>query len=92
VGHGRTARANYTLTQNGTFLSGTYIPKLPKEDDPGFIEGDISEDGSVFEGSWYESGTFQFTISDDAMNFTGTYTTNLSDVGQSYPWKGTKIQ
>ncbi len=87
-----TIHNTYTLLQNGTTLSGTYTPKNPDADEPGFIEGIISEDGKMLNGFWFESGTFTFRISDDGKRFNGTYTSSLSESAITDTWNGEKTE
>jgi len=87
-----TIHNTYTLLQNGTTLSGTYIPKNPDADEPGFIEGRISDNGKILNGSWFESGTFTFRISDDGKRFNGTYTHSLSNSAINDTWNAEKIE
>lgn len=91
TGTWKTGSKTYTLTQNGTALSGSYVPFDPETDEPGLIDGIISEDGKILKGTWVESGNFKFIISDDRLAFNGTYTTELTDSAVTDTWNGRKI-
>ena len=79
------------LTQNGTIVTGTYIPYSLDEDEPGLIEGVVSDDGRKLSATWYEAGPFTFTLSDDGLFFNGTYGTDLSDSAIIDFWNATKV-
>lgn len=86
-----TERNTYTLIQNGTVLTGSYVPLSPDNDEPGLIEGVVSDDNRELTGTWIESGNFSFTQSDNGENFVGTYGSDLSDSAVIDFWNGTKI-
>ena len=88
----KTERNTYTLIQNGSLVSGTYTPLLMDEDEPGLIEGTVSEDGKEMTGSWVESGNFSFSISENKMSFNGTYGVDRTEPAFVDYWNGTKIQ
>lgn len=84
-------RGTQTLTQNGTIVTGTYTPYSIDEDEPGLIEGEVSDDGRELTATWYEAGPFTFTLSDDGLYFNGTYGTDLSDSAETNFWNATKV-
>jgi len=91
TGTWKTGSKTYSLTQNGTALSGSYIPFDPETDEPGLMDGVVSDDGRIMKGTWVESGTFHFVLSDDGLAFNGTYTTELTDLAITDTWNGRKI-
>ncbi|MCA1916520.1 hypothetical protein [Methanospirillum hungatei] len=91
TGTWKTGSKTYNLTQNGTALSGSYTPFDLDSDEPGLIDGAISEDGKIMKGTWIETGTFSFIISDDGLTFNGTYTTELTESAVTDSWNGVKI-
>jgi len=84
-------RGTQTMTQNGTIVTGSYIPYSLDEDEPGLIEGVVSDDGRELSATWYEAGLFTFTISTDGLYFNGTYGTDLSDSAVFDSWNATKV-
>ena len=91
TGTWKTRSKTYTLTQNGTTLSGSYVPFDLDSDEPGLIDGIVTEDGRILKGTWVESGNFKFILSDDGLEFDGTYTTELTDSAVTDTWNGRKI-
>ena len=82
---------NFTVKENGEVYS-TYVAMDPKSGDPGVIEGTLTEEGKVLVGSWTESGTCSFTLSDDATIFNGTYASkDINGREYSSGWNGTRI-
>nr|WP_319537691.1 hypothetical protein [uncultured Methanospirillum sp.] len=61
-------RYNETLVQNGSSVTGTYVPFMPSVNDTGILNGTISDNESVVNGVWSESGEITLTRNDD--NFT----------------------
>ena len=88
---------NYTayLKQDASGISGDYVPSDLNMLDPGFFEGNVSEDGKTYSGVWIETGSNTYTLSDDMMSFTiegfsdpygpmtapANYTSNATRVG-----------
>ncbi|HOW05879.1 hypothetical protein [Methanospirillum hungatei] len=91
TGTWKTGSKTYNLTQNGTALSGSYTPFDLDSDEPGLIDGVISEDGKIMNGTWIETGKFSFIMSDDGLTFNGTYTTELTEQAVTDSWNGIKI-
>ncbi|KAF5080786.1 hypothetical protein DSECCO2_116440 [anaerobic digester metagenome] len=92
TGTWKSASNIYTFTQNGSVVFGSYSPFHSEEDEPGHIDGVVSEDGKKFTGSWVETGNFTFVLSEDKKSYTGTYTTSFSDSGSLEFWNGTKME
>jgi hypothetical protein len=91
-GSWKTESNTYSLMQNGSVVSGTYIPLSLDADEPGFIEGTVTEDGKELKGTWVESGNFSFKISDNKQFFNGTYGIEHPEQAITDFWNGTKIQ
>jgi hypothetical protein len=79
-----------TLIQDGKAVNGTY-EKIDPEDFS-VIEGNVSEDGETLSGTWTEIGLFTLTMSDDGMNFNGTYGFGSKDTikGSDENWNGVR--
>ena len=85
-----TTYGSMTLTQNGSFVEGTY------DTDSGHISGYVS--GNVWSGRWDETptrmgpndaGPFQFTLAPDGQSFTGTWRYDGDDPSTTHSWDGT---
>jgi hypothetical protein len=77
------------LTQNGNRITGTY------ETNSGVIEGVV--DGNVMRLSWYEqsngsSGSAVYTLSDDAMSFSGPWYNSTDWERSAGVWAGTRVR
>lgn len=59
--------------QDGVNISGWYEPKAGYPYDPGVFTGELSENGSVFSGTWRESGPFSYVLADDFQSFSGAF-------------------
>lgn len=70
-------RKTYNYTQNGSVVRGTNIPFPGVPDQPGMMEGTVSEDGKIITGNWTETGYYNFTMSDDGSFFNGTFSETL---------------
>ncbi|MBN1166388.1 MAG: hypothetical protein JXA44_04565 [Methanospirillaceae archaeon] len=87
-----TPRKTYTLTQNGTHVTGTNQPLPGIEDDPGVFEGELSDDTLTFSGTWTESGRYFYTLSEDTLSFSGTYTDAREPSAQTLPLNATRVR
>lgn len=67
-----TKKKTYNLTQKGTTLTGTNQPLPGVNDNPGVLEGIVSEDGRTYAGYWTEKGRFTFVMSDTGSFFNAT--------------------
>lgn len=54
-----------TLIQNETSVTGTYIPIESTLNDNGIINGTITNNGSILEGTWTEKGDIKINILND---------------------------
>lgn len=90
TGSYKTKKADYTIIQNGTVVTGSYTPLKDIEDEPGIIEAQASEDGTKISGKWVETGKFSFVISDDLKTIEGTQGTNFTESPVIKPWVGRK--
>ncbi|MDD1724059.1 MAG: hypothetical protein LUQ07_02890 [Methanospirillum sp.] len=59
------------IEQNGSEISGSYVPFDLDNYDTGRLEGSLSEDGKIFSGIWTDSGSMDLTLSEDMMSFSG---------------------
>lgn len=57
--------------QNESGIYGSYEPMNLSLYDPGSFEGELSQDGKVFYGTWTETGPLNVTMSDDGMSISG---------------------
>jgi len=69
--NGTWTNPDYTMyiTQNESGIVGAYVPYNLDELDPGRLEGNLTEDGKTFSGIWIETGSSNYTLSDDKMSF-----------------------
>jgi hypothetical protein len=67
----------FNLTQDGTVLTGTNEPLPEINDNPGIINGTVTEDGMTFAGTWIEKGKYTFLMADDGMSMNVTITKSL---------------
>lgn len=77
TGDWASVRKTHNYVQNGTIVSGTNQILPGVKDQPGVLEGSVSEDGRTITGTWIETGNFNFTISDDGSSFNGTFSVSL---------------
>lgn len=80
-----------TWVQDGFTVTGLYSPMENVNDEPGVMEGTVSDDGNIFSGTWKESGNFTFHLSDDGSYFNGTYSVSLDPDAKTDLWNGIKI-
>lgn len=68
---------SYTMyiQQDEDGITAIYQPVDPAAQDPGRLEGTVSDDGKVFSGRWAETGNTTLTLSEDQMSFSGIGTT-----------------
>lgn len=59
------------IEQNGSEISGSYVPFDLENYDAGRLEGSLSEDGKIFSGTWTDTGSMDLTLSEDMMSFYG---------------------
>lgn len=59
--------------QDGENISGWYEPKVGYPYDPGVFSGELSDNGSIFSGTWRESGPFTYMLADDYQSISGTF-------------------
>jgi len=78
VWNGTWSSPNYTLyiTQDGSGITGAYVPMDLLEYDSGYLEGNLSSDGKTYSGIWIESGVNTNTLSSDLMSFSISGYTN----------------
>lgn len=81
-------RYTVILVQNGARVTGTYTPLASVNDEPGVLEGMVSEDGRSLPATWREGGNFSFTLSADGSYFNGTYTWQPGLDAESDSWNG----
>lgn len=62
----------YNFTQDGDVVYGTNEPLPGVDDNPGVIEGTVSEDGMTFNGTWIEKGNYTMVIDDEGMTIHAT--------------------
>lgn len=80
------------LTQDGNLVIGIY--DKPEDMVVLKMEGNVSEDGKVFSGSWSDTGKIEFILSDDGKSFNGTYVSsglNNVDYDSDNTWNGTLL-
>ncbi|WP_319580249.1 hypothetical protein [uncultured Methanospirillum sp.] len=72
IWNGTWSTPDYTMyiIQNQSGIGGEYVPRDLDLLDPGWFEGNLSEDGRTFTGVWIETGSNTYTLSDDKMSFT----------------------
>jgi hypothetical protein len=54
-----------TLVQNETHVTGTYVPIESTLKDNGIINGTLTNNGSILEGTWTEKGDITFNVLND---------------------------
>jgi hypothetical protein len=84
-------RITNTWIQAGNRVTGSYKPFSSVNDEPGILEGVVSEDGRALSGNWTETGKFSFTLSADSSYFNGTYTWESGLSAPSESWNGVRI-
>ncbi len=71
-GYQRIIRIHYL--QNGSVVTGIYLPFDMDAYDAGSVKGVVSEDLRTHSGIWIETGRINFSLSEDGMSLTGTGT------------------
>lgn len=68
-----------TFVQNGTTVTGTYIPISSEMKNDGIIVGTVADDPSVLSGTWKEIGDVKLTFSDDTSAMIARWAYNGED-------------
>ena len=68
---------SYNLTQDGFVITGTNEPLPDNNDNPGVMNGTVSEDGMTSNGTWIEKGGFTFVMADEGNSMNVTITKSL---------------
>ena len=84
-------RYTVNLVQDGTRVTGTYTPLSSVNDEPGTLEGSVSENGRLFTATWQEGGRISVTLAADGSFFNGTYTIQPDLDAASDSWNGIRI-
>lgn len=82
----------YSLTQNGTSLTGTNHAITGIDDEPGIFKGTISDDGRTATMKWFETGNVSLLMNRNGASFNGTYRVSLDPSAEIKSWNGTKIR
>lgn len=79
----------FILEQNGNTVTGTHVSADYNETIE--LEGNVSDDGTIFSGVWRIPGMFIFTLSDDGTIFNGTagFGSDYSIEEEPDNWNGT---
>ncbi len=70
-------KKSYNLTQNGKFLTGINTPLTNVNDENGTLSGVVSDDGTVYTGTWNEIGGLTMVMSENGTSFNATITKSL---------------
>lgn len=70
------------LNQNGDLVQGTY--EKPEDNLNLTLEGNVTENGTVLSGTWLDSATFRFILSEDGKFFNGTYESKNKMANEGY--------
>lgn len=83
----RTTYGLLRLTRTGDRVSGVYSTRSRNDSR---LSGTVQ--GNILAGTWVEPdgrGRFRFTLNRDGRGFTGSFTSNADEGGQSGAWNGT---
>ena len=83
----RTTYGLLRLTRTGDRVSGVYSTRSRNDSR---LSGTVR--GNILAGTWVEPdgrGRFRFTLNSDGRGFTGSFTSNEDEGGQSGTWNGT---
>lgn len=78
TGDWTSARKTHHYIQNGSVVSGTNQVLPSVNDQPGILNGTVSEDGRMITGTWIETGYINYTVSDNGSYFNGTFSVSLA--------------
>lgn len=80
------------LHQNGMNISGTIQNFDTNSSETGVVAGILSDDEKIVSGTWTESGTFYYNLSNNGSFFNGTFTFDNQVSRPDDTWNGTRIE